>query len=78
MLSDFQNFYGTFKIFGMRKDETITFCWTFSENGEMEKGSFQKMVWGGGGGGERVYYAIIFRVKCMFGHSVFKNTISKF
>ena len=43
--TDFQIFVALFRTFGMQKDDKIIFvCRCFREQGDMQKGGFQRMV----------------------------------
>ena len=44
--TDFRNFCDTFQVktFGIQNDDMIKFSWRCFVQGDMQKGSFQKMV----------------------------------
>ena len=40
----FKNFVALLKTFEMQKGDNNGFCWNVSEQGDMQKGSFQRML----------------------------------
>ena len=40
----FKNFEALLKTFEMQKGDNNRFCWNVSEQGDMQKGSFQRML----------------------------------